>query len=185
MKATDVLDNIWHTYQVTNDCLKIASRSVDISDLNLLKKTRFMTSTIDEAKQDIQESRANADDYVILSLWVAFERKLFEYLLWESKRILNDNPNVLTQKVHQKIEAELEYWRIDDALDIFKAIIDSQIIGQVKQVKRYRDWIAHKNPKKAMPQIVTPKMAYSVLLEITRLLEEHPDIKKTERINRE
>jgi hypothetical protein len=181
MKATDELDNIWQGYQVTNDCLKIASRSIDIKDLNILKKTRFMTSTIDDAKKDIKESRDNADNYVILSLWVAFERNLFEYLSWESKRILNNNPSILTQKVHEKIENELEYWRIDDMLNIFKAIIDPQVVGQAKQVKQYRDWIAHKNPKKSMPQIVTPKMAYSVLSEITRLLENHPDVTNQQR----
>jgi hypothetical protein len=140
-----------------------------------------MTSTIDDAKKDIKESRDNADNYVILSLWVAFERNLFEYLSWESKRILNNNPSILTQKVHEKIENELEYWRIDDMLNIFKAIIDPQVVGQAKQVKQYRDWIAHKNPKKSMPQIVTPKMAYSVLSEITRLLENHPDVTNQQR----
>lgn len=178
MKAIETLDDIWRTYEVTVDCLKIASRSVDLNALNTLKKTSFVTSTKDEAKKNIDESRANADDYVILSLWTVFERNLFACLLWESKRIISNSQHSFTQKVYQKIDDELEYWRIDDALDIFKTVIDPQIIGQAKQVKQYRDWVAHKNPKKSQPQIVTPKMAHDVLSKITVLLDEHPNIKK-------
>lgn len=171
MKSTDMLDSIWQAYQTTNDCLKIARRSIDKQKLDLLNKTKFMTLPIHEANLNIENSRKNADDYVILSLWIVFERHLFDYLTLETQRILINNPSILTQKVHEKIDYELEYWRIDDVLDIFKTIIDPHIIGQVKQIKKYRDWLAHKNPKKPIPQIVTPRMAYTVLSEVTQLIE--------------
>jgi hypothetical protein len=176
MKATEVLKTIWHTYQVTQDCLKIAGRSIEAQNLSVLKNTEFITSTAAQARQAIQESRDNADDYVILSLWVAFERILFDCLRYESERILSHQQSGLTLRVHQKIASDLGYWKIDDVLEIFKVVIDPQIIGQARQIKRYRDWIAHKNPKKPMPQVVEPKIAYRVLLEIIHLLEEHPNI---------
>lgn len=170
MKATE-LDDIWQAYLVTNDCLKISERCIDNKDyLKLLNKTSFKNSSIDEAEQKIKTSRKNADDYVILSLWVIFERQLFDILTLETQIMSTNNPNIFTQEVHKKIEYELEYWRVDEVLDIFKTIIDPQMIGQVKQIKKYRDWLAHKNPKKSMPQIVTPKMAYTVLSEVTQLI---------------
>lgn len=173
MKASEALNNIWYTYQVTDDCLKIAKRSVALEDLRLLKKTSFITSSLDKATQDITDIRNNVDDYVILSLWVVFERNLFEYCFIENQRLLNNNSNDLTQRVYEKINNEIEYWRVDDVLDMFKPFVDSQIIGQAKQIKKYRDWIAHKNPKKAIPQSITPKMAHRVLLTIVQILEEN------------
>lgn len=180
MKTSDSLEDIWNTYQVTLNCLKITERSVKASDLNLLKRTSFATATIDSAKLDIQESRKHIDDYLILSLWAVFERNLFDCAVRESQRILNNNPTSFTQEIQKKIERELEYWRVDDVLDIFKVmignsqLIDSQLIGQAKQIKCYRDWIAHKNPKKPPLVNVVPQTAYRILQKITRILETHP-----------
>jgi hypothetical protein len=179
MSATNHLLDIWRTYNVTVECLKVTQRSVYKGDLNALEKTSFITSTVDAAKKDIQESRSNVDDYVILSLWAAFERHLFSCIARESERMLSINPSIFTQKVLEEIEGKLEYWRVDDALDIFKVVIDAEVIGQAKKIKRYRDWVAHKNPKKLPPEVVTPERAYRVLLEITRLLDAHPNIKSS------
>ena len=32
-------------------------------------------------------------------------------------------------------------------------------VGQVKQIKQYRDWIAHQNPNKPTPTQATPELA--------------------------
>lgn len=171
MKASDALNNAWHTYQVTRDCLQIASRSIESENLNFLKSTSFINSPIDKCKQDIMESRNNANDYVILSLWIIFERNLLEYCLIENEKSLNNNLNPLSKKISEKISNDIEYWRIDDVLDIFKSLVDPNLIGQAKQIKKYRDWIAHKNLKKPRPQSITPEMAHSVLLKITQIIE--------------
>jgi hypothetical protein len=172
MKATEQLETIWQTYQITNDCLKIAKRSIHNNQLSLLKGTGFITATIDEAEHSISNSRTHADAYVILSLWAAFERLLLSYLLIESQKIVSINANALTQKIYQKINDNLEYWRIDEVLDIFKVVISADIIGQAKQIKEYRDWLAHRNPKKYPKHNVSPKMAYKILLTIAQQLEE-------------
>jgi len=87
---------------------------------------------------------------VILSLWASFERTLLSYVQNESNRILAEPTTDFTYSVHQKIDNEIEYWRVDDILNIFKTIISPDLIGQAKQVKKYRDWIAHRNIKKAV-----------------------------------
>lgn len=173
MSASNTIDEIWRSYQITLDCLKIANRSIVNNDIGSLEKTGFIGSPHDEAKRQIMQSRSNADDYVILSLWASFERTLLSYVQSESNRILTEPTTNFTYSVHQKIDNEIEYWRVDDILNIFKTIISPDLIGQAKQVKKYRDWIAHRNIKKGSPQNVPPQTAYIILSEILMQLTNH------------
>jgi len=99
-----------------------------------------------------------------------------EYLQIQGRKILDSPPTGFNQKVHRKIEHEMEYWKSDDILNMFKSLIDSDLIGQAKQVKQYRDWVAHRNISKGAPANVPPKKAYEILSEILRGLESHPDV---------
>lgn len=127
-------------------------------------------------KNRIKEGRSDANDYVILSLWAAFERIIMEYLRIQAHKILDNPPTELNRKVHRKVDLEMEYWKSDDILDMFKTIINPDLVGQAKQIKRYRDWVAHRNIAKGPPANVPPKKAYEILSEILCQLEHHPDI---------
>lgn len=171
MNRTESLDAIWQSYQTNLDCHRVAIRGISKGNLVALEKTGFLNTPIDEAKQKIQISRAAADDHVILSLWAVFERSLLSRLQSENKRILAEPQTKITHGVYQKIDDELEYWRIEDVLDIFKIAIDPTLIGGAKQIKKYRDWVAHKNPRKSRPQNVPPENAYKLLREISSQLD--------------
>ena len=56
-------------------------------------------------------------------------------------------------------------WKIEDVLDLFKRDIDAQLIGDAKNIKKHRDWIAHRNPRRPSPGAVTPAFAYKILSE--------------------
>ena len=183
MKSNTLLDYIWQTYQVTRDCLKVAQRSVSKKDLRLLSKTKFIGMSEEQAGNWISKSRNNSDDYIILSLWAAFERIMIGYLQKQGKKILDDPPSDFNKKVYDKIESEIEYWRINDILDIFKDLIDSNLIGNVKQIKAYRDWIAHRNIKKGAPPNVLPQTAYKVLSEIIVELKNHTEFENQNNSN--
>ena len=60
----------------------------------------------------------------------------------------------------------MEYWRIADVLDLLKEHVDSDLIGQAKQIKQYRDWVAHRNMVKGVPADIPPQSAYIILSEI-------------------
>ncbi len=70
------------------------------------------------------------------------------------------------ETMRKAISKNIEYWKIDEILDVLKVIIDPDLIGQAKQIKKYRDWVAHRNIKKKSPPNVVPERAYSVLAEI-------------------
>lgn len=154
------------------------ARVVKRKDISVLDKTNFIGAPVEEVAGRISSSTEHADDYVILALWTLFERYLFLHLQKESKRILQVSTTRFTQETQQKIENELEYWRIDEVLDLFKTVIDSNLIGQAKQVKQYRDWVAHRNPKKPPKANVPPQTAYVVLSTIVQQLETHPEMQR-------
>lgn len=178
MSSPNILEPIWESYRTTVDCLKVAARSIEKSELHLMSNTKFVGSPVDEAKEMIVGSRTSADDFVIVSLWAIFERKLLEYVQVEGRRLLGATPTGFNSQVHQKVENEMEYWKTDDVLDLFKAVVSSDLIGSAKQVKKYRDWIAHKNPRKGPPSNVPPQTAYRILSDIITTVEQHPDLQR-------
>jgi predicted transcriptional regulator len=47
------------------------------------------------------------------------------------------------------------------------------LIGSAKQILEYRNWVAHRNPKKRSPVRIVPNMAYDTLNEIIETLLQH------------
>jgi hypothetical protein len=177
MSGSEAIEAVWKNYQTTLDCLKIAQRGIAQDDASMTRSTGFYGREQDEAERRIAAIRKDAEDYIIVSLWTAFERSLFAYLIEQSNRMLGAASGTFTSKVHQKIAGEVEYWHMEDALDLFKALVNANQIGEAKKVKRYRDWVAHKNSNKPMPQAAIPEASYRLLLGISKQLEQHPDLR--------
>jgi len=171
MYQANALDEIWESYQTTVNSLKAVNYNLSKGNFEILKNTSFISEPKETVQEKIKNSKQNAGDYAILSLWAIFERILFQYVQDEAERMLSDSTMAFTSTVYKKINHECEYWRIDDVLDLFKVLIDVDLIGQAKQVKKYRDWVAHKNLNKRQPQNVPPATAYKVLTEIITELE--------------
>jgi hypothetical protein len=68
----------------------------------------------------------------------------------------------------------VEYWRLDESLDLLAPIIGSHAVGRAKQIKRYRDWIVHRNPRKPSPDKIDPATAKVLLADLSGLLEAQP-----------
>ena len=171
MSLTNILANIWKSYEITTDCIKIASRSVAKKEYHpLTKATYFATDLADDVANQLIESRQSVDDYVILSLYAAFERMLFNYLKDHVDEVFSHDNSKFSSKFRDRIGKEIEYWKPDDVLDVFKSIVKSDLIGQAKQVKKYRDWVAHKNPNKPPPTNVLPLSAYNILFNVLKCL---------------
>lgn len=170
MYPPDVLNEVWQSYKTTIESLNAVGHNISKGNLEGLGKTGFAHDSKAEAIGKIDKSKKNADDYVILSLWSVFERILFQYLQNEGKRMLDNHADDFTLAVYEKFDKESEYWRVDEILNLFKTLIDSELIGNAKQIKKYRDWVAHKNPRKGQPQNVLPLTAYKILSEIVKEL---------------
>jgi len=166
------LDEIWEWYEVTRDSLRLALRLIKTSisstiPSNVILKIApesFQSAPLDEVRRKLQQAEHKLlDDLAIVALWASFEQQLLDHLEQVVKRTLKQKGrNRLQQRVLQECLAELRYWRFEEVLDLYKEIIDSQLVGDVKQVLQYRNWVAHGRTSRMPPNII-PRIAYERL----------------------
>jgi hypothetical protein len=180
MTSDSRLDPAWNNYLLTRDCLRIAQRVAKRGDARLFRGTLLEGKA--KIAAHIEESHRTSDEFVIVALWAEFERFLIIYLQGLSQIIGGEKPQKLTAALQQQVGEEIERWRLDDVLDLFKTIVDGQRIGEAKNVKKFRDWVAHKNPNKPPPAKIDPRTAYQLLAAIIADIEKKTS--KTQRTRR-
>jgi hypothetical protein len=171
MNSSNPLDPIFKAFEVANDCFKVARRTIESQSEDLMRRTQFAGSCAEKAHLSIASARDQAADLAILALWVTFERYLIEHLQAGKRLLAAGFPAQYSINLAEKFESEIEYWRIDDILDLLKGEIDPDLIGRAKQIKKYRDWIAHRNTRRAVSTRTEPETAFEVL---TVLLKKNP-----------
>jgi hypothetical protein len=58
----------------------------------------------------------------------------------------------------------IERWTMTDLLSILRNIVDSTILGQIKQIYEYRNWVAHGKNQNKMPAIkASPRFTFNLL----------------------
>ncbi len=97
------------------------------------------------SSDEVKAVKDTIEDLFILEIFSCFERflrnKLIDCLKLENCPFRAD-----------KIQNHIEYIKIEELLGSLKSIIDPVSLGYLKQIKRYRDWIAHgRNPQKPPP----------------------------------
>ncbi|SRR6266851_4443495 len=165
MPSLSALDSIYTQYELANDCFKIAARATRNKIDNLLKETAFEVST-GTAQKKIQKTRADTADLTVAAMWAYFERDLIDYVQRKGERLARLKPKPFTENFSAKLISEIEYWRAPELLDLFSGHINSDLLGQAKQIKRFRDWVVHRNPNKPAPIKTDPVTAYRVFKNI-------------------
>jgi hypothetical protein len=169
--SSNPLEEIWEDYTATKDCFRIAQEVVRAKEYRFLKKTDFVSDTQEHTEKTIIKNRNKSDEFFILALWVVFERYIISFFQRKGMVLKEITPELFANGFYVKFENEIERWRIEDILDILKNVINPDFIGHAKNIKKYRDWIAHKNPNKPTPSKIDPKLAYSVLNKIITTVE--------------
>ncbi|MBV8048988.1 MAG: hypothetical protein JO171_17700 [Paludibacterium sp.] len=160
------LQPIYDAFVVANDCFKVAVRAAKGQETHLLGRTQFFGATSTEAETAVLDASNQASDLVILALFATFERWVIEHLQGASGLIAGGYPVDYSASLANKFEKAVERWRVEEVLDLFKVEVDQQLIMQAKQIKKYRDWIAHRNPQKALPPKATPEVTFDVLSDL-------------------
>ena len=177
MSFKNPLSDIWLTYEITMDCLRITDRSLNEKSNQLLKRTYFSDNNPKKNMVFLAKSRLSVNENLIIALWAVFERKMIDYLhAFINKHMFRDKNSHICLQFRNIIGKEIEYWKTDDVLDCFKGLVNSDLIGYAKQVKQYRDWIAHRNPKKGLTINVLPQNAYLSLSKIIEYIENHSEL---------
>lgn len=146
MAFDNPLDEIWSRYELSMACFAVAKRTIaDRSKYETLwGKTEFANRRPES--EAIDTSRRELDKLVIIALWARFEREIIEYVQNVADTIGNSQSVLFSNALRSKMKSEIERWRIDDILDLFKVLVNSELLGQIRQIKNFRDWIVHQNP---------------------------------------
>ncbi|WP_321871711.1 hypothetical protein [Paraburkholderia tropica] len=166
MTFSNPLQPIYDAFVVASDCFKVAARSVQNQQLNLLSRTQFVGATADEADVALKNASSQAADLAILALFATFERWVIEHLQNASSWIASGTPPGYSSNLAETFRKAVEYWRFEDILKLFGNEVDEALIMRAGQIKKYRDWIAHRNPQKAVPPNTTPQIAFEVLSDL-------------------
>lgn len=168
MNSSERIEETWRNYLLGRDSLKVV-KSAYKKKSELLRKTKFeeiCEHDFDDWYKDYLES---SGDFCIVTLWAIFEDELIRFLLRKIEIIKQVSPESLANNLANRIENSIEYWYSKDRLDLIKSIVDPNMIGNAKQIKEYRDWIAHR--RKEPSASVKPETAFKILKSILQKLD--------------
>lgn len=126
------------------------------------KKNKIGTLSYDEVK----EGKETIEDLFVLEIFSCLERFLrnqlleclkFENCYLKSERLIN----------------HIEFIKTEELLNALKGLVDLDTVGYLKQIKQYRDWVAHgRNPQKPPPvKTVDFDEVFRIVEEIMNVLE--------------
>lgn len=184
MNYLPMLDKIWNDYEFQKKSLALVKRTViynaqhseNIVTPKLLLKAGLSDVSVEMIDRDSLSAKESLQGFVVLSIWVVFERLLIEFL---QKLIATDVAIVVDNSTRQmlieQVRNDVERWKPDMMLDMVKPVITADTVGTLKKIKRHRDWIAHRNPA-ATPEKIDPRTAYELVREAARQIEQSQSI---------
>ncbi|GAB2903372.1 hypothetical protein GCM10027093_45740 [Paraburkholderia jirisanensis] len=182
MNFTNPLDSVYEAFEVANDCFKVVTRIIHIRRGKRTRRTQFFEAGQRATNAALENAAKQAADLAILALFATFERFVIEHLQTANHLLAAGYPRTYSAKLAEKFESEVEYWKFGDVLNLFKGEVNPNLIGQVKQIKQYRDWIAHRNPNKPTPLQSHPEAAYIVLTKMIEQIRQAHQVPMTEEV---
>lgn len=120
------------------------------------------------SEEEVKAVKDTVEDLFVLEIFSCFERFLRDKI----RDCLNLKACPFGK---QTVINHIEYLKIDDILESLKkeAVVDADSLGYIKQLKRYRDWIAHgRNPRKPPPiRTVDFDKAFEIIESTMRQVE--------------
>jgi len=149
----DDLVSIFDDYLTIQNSLKITRRS--LSEKTPLSKNRtiFDEMKYSEAEKKLKTAKKEFSNLIVLSLFAQFERQLRDEIAAKSSKLLEIIPIELAESLNQLTQKEMERWRIEEVIDLFKFAVDGNLRGQMKQILEYRNWLAHGRNVNKLPSI--------------------------------
>ncbi|MBM4023833.1 MAG: hypothetical protein FJ280_00275 [Planctomycetes bacterium] len=157
---------------MTKDCLRVVQTSLDTNNEMALQGTRFFGTSRRESTDWIARSQEEIDDLTVLSLCAIFERRIITLVQGKGRGILEEPPLDLSEQVHAKFVDAVERWRIDDFISLLERYVGRDLSKDTRSVVAYRNWVAHRNPKRQPEKKTEPQTAYDVLTQFLDRIRE-------------
>jgi hypothetical protein len=171
MPSERPLERVWTAYLVTKDALQVSQRASVKRQRHLFEDLEVLKSAPRAAESALSAARERADEFVILAMWAEFERSLIEFLEARTQSVQSISPRRLWRRLADHVTQGVERWKGDERLELLKGFVDPVQVGQAKEVGKFRDWIAHKNPRRRPSRKVEPEDTYQLLSAILAVMD--------------
>ncbi len=169
---TNILEPIIQSYFLTLRSLSESKKTIPSGYRDVLQKAGLPDPLPGETSKQIEKSQEESKNLYVLYLWAVFERFLIDHAQNQFVNTIDGMSGKLPQAARDAVLNAVESCKIDTILDVFKAVVDPNLIGYAKQIKDYRDWVAHRNPKRLPNARIEPLAAYTELSRIIKILNQ-------------
>ena len=141
---TNPLDPTMAWFEVIKDSMKATDRVISRRIPRAVTKRHvFHPTTPEDSLQKLEEAAKELNDLVVLGLVATFERTLRDFVMRRPACLLVGG-DPIDAAIHAAILNDVEYWRIADRLiGVFRGRVTPELLGEVKQIIGYRNWVAH------------------------------------------
>lgn len=159
------LEEIMKWYKLTIESQRITSKILNSSPEIVPLDSSLAEYTLSDAKEILLKAENELNDLTVLSLVSVFEQSILDYLKNLGKETVEKEEEILSKSVLKYALKNSDRWHFKDVLDIFKSVLDAELVGSVKQVYEYRNWVAHGRRETISVTRVDPETAYDRLNE--------------------
>ena len=161
------LDDAWSWYESARRLARTMARLGEKHwnnlpwDGNLGRDNHLQELTSAEILSDAQTIFDDLDDLCVLLLFSVFESAIREKVLAEVEAELPPLRHVAIKRAFDEMKEDIEHGSFFKVLEPYKDL-DADLIEEVNQVRRYRNWVAH-GRRSEQPAVVNPSTAYDRL----------------------
>jgi hypothetical protein len=161
------LDDAWRWYDSARQLARTMGRLGEKHwnnlpwDGELGRDNHLKELTSAEVLGDVQTVLDDLDDLCVLLLFSVFEAAIRERVLAEVEAELPPLRHVAIKRALDEMKEGIEHGSFFKVLEPYKDL-DANLIEQVNQVRRYRNWVAH-GRRTEQPAAVNPTTAYDRL----------------------
>lgn len=161
------LDDAWNWYKSARRLSRTMERLGEkhwdnlpwAGDLGHDNHLRELASS--EVLNDSQTVLDDLDDLCVVLLFSVFEATIRERILVAIEAELPPLRHVAIKRALNELKEDIEQGSFFKVLEPYKAL-DANLVEQVNQVRRYRNWVAH-GRRTQQPAVVNPTTAYDRL----------------------
>jgi hypothetical protein len=102
------------------------------------------------------------DDYAVFILFSVFESAVRAEALSEIEAVIGGLGDALVGQIVAEATEAVRRGSFSRVLGVYRVRVDSGLLEEVNQVRKYRNWVAH-GRRRAKPESVLPETAFSRL----------------------
>ncbi|ETI89117.1 MAG: hypothetical protein Q607_CBUC00182G0097 [Clostridium butyricum DORA_1] len=159
------LEEIMEWYKLTIESQRVTLKILNSSPELVPLDSSLAEYKLSEAKKILLKAENELNDLTVLSLVAVFEQLVLDYLKDLGKETIKKEEEILSKSVLKYALKNSDRWHFKDILDIFKSILSNELVGSVKQVYDYRNWVAHGKKETTSITKIDPEVAYDRLNE--------------------